>query len=115
MYEYKPHVETERIHLPAICEIMIQAFYSLRTCTMVLHCLTDLYTWYYFMLSRGDHQHHITITWAYLFSGSIPEHTKFLKQAVQPIFSCNEFIQLAAEIVVENHPEEDRNDPDSHE
>ena len=99
---------------------MIQGFYCLHFCSLVLHCLTDIKNWHYFMLSRDDHKHCMTIKWAYLFSGSIVKHAKFLRRAIKPIFHCEELIQLAAENAVENaanledshvqerHVEEDR-------
>ena len=89
MYEYKPQVPTspEDIHLPHLCEVLLQGYYCVKRYTPVLHCLTDLTDWHYLMLEHDRENDCLDIKWTCSFKAEnlSQEHLNFLYRAVKPI------------------------------
>ena len=96
LYEYKPVVDVRRLSVNAqhLMELLIQGFYCLRNkgITKLLHCLTDLYAWHYFMLSLNEScQGLIIIEWSKTFvygsplQPSVREHYNFLAAYLQSV------------------------------
>ena len=93
LYEYKPVVDTRRLSVNAqhLMELLIQGFYCLRNkgVTKLLHCLTDLYVWHYFMLSLNESCQGLIIEWTKTFvygpplQQSVWEHYNFLVSYLQ--------------------------------
>ena len=85
LYEYKPQVPLSHkdIDLSHICEIF---YYCVKHFTPVLHCLTDLSDWHYFMLEYDEAEDPLKIRWTHSFNAENQEHLKFLNRAVKPIF-----------------------------
>ena len=54
LYEYKPIVDPrcEAVNEDHLMEVLLQGYYCLRQYKLptIIHCLTDLYQWYYFKL-----------------------------------------------------------------
>ena len=72
-----------------MCEVLIQGYYCVKHFTPVIHCLTDLSDWHYFMLGYNPGEDCLKITWTYSFSdvNLSQEHLTFLYGAVKPILN----------------------------
>ena len=94
MYEYKPTVHSDKMRVDSIAllEMLLQAHYCMRfyNTTVVLHCLTDLRTWFYFKttLNSGGK---LNVRWWHQFESAaeteeeLVEHSKFIVSEVSCI------------------------------
>ena len=94
LYEYKSVVDTRRLSVNAqhLMELLVQGFYCLRNkgIAKLLHCLTDLYVWHYFMLSLNESRQGLVVerskTFVYgspLQEPSVREHYNFVASYLQ--------------------------------
>ena len=71
LYEYKPVVNTCTLFVNAqdLMELLVQGFYCScnKGISNLLHCLTDLYTWHYVMLSLNVSCQGLIIEWTKTF------------------------------------------------
>ena len=90
LYEYKPQVPLsyKDIYSYYICEMMIQAYYCVKTFRHVIHCLTDMSEWHYLKIEYNQVQDSLNIIWTHSFMAeNISEaHVKFLCTAIEPMF-----------------------------
>ena len=96
MYEYKPvvHQDYFRIDISAVIEVLLQAHYCMRyhKFDTVLHCLTDLRTWYYYKIRFNKGTSNLTLKWWFkieqegvVSENQLEEHAKFLVKEVSEL------------------------------
>lgn len=89
MYEYKPIVNPDpsRMDVSALIEMLLQAHYCMRTHNLdtVLHCLTDLKSWYYYKIGFNKGTSNLSLKWWFkieqedvVSENQLEEHAKFL-------------------------------------
>ena len=94
MYEYKPivHSDRTRVDVSAMIEMLLQAHYCMRhhKIELVLHCLTDLKSWYYFKLQFNKVTSKLAIIWwckiehkGELSGNEVENHAKFLLDGIR--------------------------------
>ena len=91
LYEYKPTVDTRRLSVDPdhLMEVLLQGYHCLCQYNLksVIHCLTDLYQWYYFLLCREGSK--VRCKWYTSFYWDSPDevdisaHVQFLHLATR--------------------------------
>ena len=76
LFEYKPSVDPRwaRVDPDNLMELVLQGYYCLReySVTTILHCLTDVQTWWYFLLRLDKNV--VVCDWYKSFTAATPEN-----------------------------------------
>lgn len=91
LFEYKPVVDTRWDHVDqhSLMETLIQGYYCLHQYKVhsVVHCLTDMFQWYYFKLERVRSSK-LKVAWYHCISErnlNLPTHVDFLQPIVTDV------------------------------